>query len=137
MRKLFDSKALEREVEQSGYTKTDLAKMIGCHPSELTRYVRGEITPRPARLKKMVEIFGPSITGLSVSSNNMPQAQGFTQDELRIVALFETLPYPRQCYMSGFLRARVVYGPHVDAEFAANLSEQLANESQRIQEQSV
>lgn len=136
LKKLFDPIAFSKAIEESPFTRREIAEMVACGASDIHRYEKGEFTPRPDRLKKFVEILGPSITGLSVRTNGRAALRPFTPDERQFLAWFRSLPHPRQCRLLGFCEAVVAFGNDVDADFAATLSEQLARENQPPQEQS-
>ena len=135
MRKIFDNIAFSKAIEESGMTKTDLANKIECSASDIHRYEKGLSTPRPERLKRLVEILGPSITGLSVVTDVQSVSKQFSHDEQQFLTWFVSIPYPRKCRILGFCEAVAAFGNDIDAEFAADLSEQLAHANLPPQEQ--
>jgi predicted transcriptional regulator len=131
---LFNQKAFAEALDGCKYSINEIADMIGCKPNDLYRYRKGEAVPRIERLKKLIAILGPSITGLAVTSGEMPSTQ-FTQEERRYLAWFRALPTYRQARILGYTQAVYEFGSDVDAEFAADFAEQLVVEEERQKEQ--
>ena len=134
VKNLFNSKAFAEALDKCKYGIPEIARRIGCQPNDLYRYKKGEAVPRFGRLKQLVEILGPSITGLVVSAEGTSNTQ-FTQEERRFLAWFQALATYRQARILGYLQAVYEFGPGVDAEFAAQLAEGLIVATEQQKEQ--
>lgn len=54
------SKNLKEEIEQSGKTKTEIAKAIGVSPPTISQYLSGRIQPTLGTLSKLCNYLGCS-----------------------------------------------------------------------------
>jgi transcriptional regulator with XRE-family HTH domain len=45
-------------IAKSGVRKSDLAKILGCSKTSISRYLRGDHTPHPDRLEEMAKFLG-------------------------------------------------------------------------------
>jgi transcriptional regulator with XRE-family HTH domain len=54
------SKNLKEEIEQSGKTKTEIAKAIGVSNATISQYLSGRIQPTLATLSKLCNFLGCS-----------------------------------------------------------------------------
>ena len=48
-------------IDESGYRSNFIADFVGCHPSDISRWISGERKPSQERLKKLCEIIKSSI----------------------------------------------------------------------------
>lgn len=135
VKKLFDSEAFAKAVQDSKLQVPQVAAKVGCSVSDIYRYIRGESTPRMERLKKLVELLGPSISGLALVENGKASLQRFTQEEQRFLAFFRGLSLCKQARLLGYCEAVFAYGNNADPEFAAAVAEQLVLENQQRQGQ--
>ena len=54
------SKNLKEEIEQSGKSKTEIARAIGVSPPTISQYLSGRIQPTLATLSKLCNFLGCS-----------------------------------------------------------------------------
>jgi hypothetical protein len=134
VKNLFNRVAFGKAIDESRYTIQEIAEMVPCRPNDLYRYRKGEATPRINRLKRLVEILGPSITGLSISGQR-GRSLRFNQDEQQHLNWFRGLPLYQQARMLGAFAAIYEYGPDADESFAADFAERLIAEEQQHKEQ--
>ena len=134
VKNLFNREAFVKAIDESRFTVQEIADRVGCRPNDIYRYRKGEATPRVTRLKKLVDILGPSITGLAVTTNGKPSPQ-LTEDERRYMAWFRGLPPYRQARVLGYTTAVYELGSDADAEFAAELAGELAAAESQQKEQ--
>jgi len=134
VKNLFNRQAFVKACEESKYSMTEIADIVGCRVNDLYRYKKGEATPRISRLKKLVEVLGPSITGLAVTTNGKPVSQ-FNDDERKYLNWFRNLPTYRQARILGYTTAVFEFGSDVDADFAADLAEGLSSSEEQQKEQ--
>ena len=48
-------------IDDSGYKSKFIEEYLGCHPSDISRWISGDRTPSQDRLKKLCEILRSSI----------------------------------------------------------------------------
>jgi transcriptional regulator with XRE-family HTH domain len=134
VKNLFNQEAFVKALNESRFSVQEVADMVGCRPNDIYRYKKGEATPRVSRLKKLVDILGPSITGLGVTTNGRPATQ-LTEDERRYLTWFRGLPPYRQARILGYTTAVYELGSEADAEFAAELAGELSVSESQTKEQ--
>lgn len=135
VQKLFDSVAFAKAVEDSKLPVAVIAGKVGCSISDIYRYIRGETTPRMDRLKKIVELLGPTISGLALTGSPSGIQKRLSVEEQRFLTFFSALPPFRQAFILGWCEAVFAYGKRADPEFAAVVAEQLVHDNQRRQGQ--
>lgn len=136
LRNRFDKEAFAKAISESPLTRQQIADAAGiADVSDISRYIRGDTAPRMARLKRLVEVLGPSITGLAFVHNGHKKPVQFSKAEREIISRFEALPYSRQGPVLGYCQARYEFGNDADAEFAADLVDSM-NDDRQPQEQS-
>ena len=48
-------------IEESGYRYNFVAEYVGCHPSDISRWISGERFPSQERLKRLCDVIKSSI----------------------------------------------------------------------------
>lgn len=134
VKKFFNHKAFVKALDESPYNEKELADMLGCYLNDIYRYKRGESVPRMGRLKQLIEIFGTSIVGLGVSTNDTPKYR-LTAIERQHLNWFLSLPVFHQARMLGAFATVYEFGRDADAGFAADLAERLILEEEQSKEQ--
>lgn len=134
VKNLFNLPAFIKAIEKGPLDEKAIAEKIGCYVNDIYRYKRGEALPRMSRLKKLVELLGPSITGLTVTTDEKSTSK-FTAEERRYFAWFRSLPPFRQARILGYTEAVYEFGNDADGEFAADFAGQLILAEQQQKEQ--
>ena len=52
---------IKEYIERSGYRTNFLADQVGCHPSDISRWISGERFPSQERLKRLCDVIKSSI----------------------------------------------------------------------------
>lgn len=133
VQKLFDYEAFAKAVQDSKLAMPEIAAQVGCSVSDIYRYIRGDTTPRMERLKKMVELFGPAISGLALTGSASGIRKRFSIEEQRFLTFFTALPPFRQAFILGWCESVFAYGRRADPEFAAVVAEHLVHDNQQRQ----
>jgi transcriptional regulator with XRE-family HTH domain len=130
----FNHHKFVKAIEESGLSLTQLADKINCKVNVLYRYINGEMNPRPERLKLFIDILGPSIVDVEISSFDeiLPD---LNPEYWRVFAWFADKSAVQQAYILGSLRVIRELGRNADVRFAAELARRLAlqEESQKKQ----
>ncbi len=135
MENYFNTKNFDEAVRASGYTMAQIAELIPCRVNDLYRYRKGEVIPRFSRLKKLIEILGPTITGLKISSAGHNNAAAFSGEKRKFLFWFSTLSRMEQVQMLGAIQTIYEFGPTADIGFAADFATALTTGLKEQKEQ--
>lgn len=126
---VFNLEEFKAAVEKSNLTVAEIAEQIPCSAVDVYRYLRGDSRPRKIRLKRFVEILGPTVAGLKHEglkvTGDKKFKSNFSEMEHQCIHAFKSLSVFSQARVLSAETVLFEFGNDADLEFAADLGGEL------------